>query len=299
MAPNLRSGPNNNNNENENPDIATIIAQQLQTILPHIVTQVTNNVNNANGRNGGNGRNNGCTYKGFIACNPKEYDGKGVQARGREATIGMSWADFKALLVEEFCPSNEVEKLKSEFWNHKMVGSNHAGYTDQFHELAKLVPHLVTPESLRIKRAGILTDEAVSYGIPAKGNEKRKGVEESSKQGGGRNKNKRAKVSKGFVALTTYRNDMSVTKCAKCLDYHPKDRPCLVCFNCQKPGHVARNYCSPIKQVVPINVVRGGYEPGTCYECGSREHYRNTCLKLNLAVSLEKSNKNVIGLKDN
>nr|GEU67824.1 reverse transcriptase domain-containing protein [Tanacetum cinerariifolium] len=233
-----RCGPNNNNNENENPDIATIIAQQLQTILPHIVTQVTNNVNNANGRNGGNGRNNGCTYKGFIACNPKEYDGKGgaialtrwikkmenvinnsgcaenqkvkyvassfmnkaltlwntqVQARGREATIGMSWADFKALLVEEFCPSNEVEKLKSEFWNHKMVGSNHAGYTDQFHELAKLVPHLVTPESLRIKRAGILTDEAVSYGIPAKGNEKRKGVEESSKQGGGRNKNKRAK----------------------------------------------------------------------------------------------------------
>ncbi|GKE16235.1 putative reverse transcriptase domain-containing protein, partial [Tanacetum coccineum] len=28
---------------------------------------------------------------------------------------------------------------------------------------------------------------------------------------------------------------------------------------------------------------RGGYEPGTCYECGSREHYRNTCPKLNLA----------------
>nr|GFC30490.1 reverse transcriptase domain-containing protein [Tanacetum cinerariifolium] len=87
MAPNLRSGPNNNNN-NENPDIATIIAPQLQTILPQIVTQVTNNVNNANGGNDGN---------------------------------GMSWADFKALLVKEFCPSNEIEKLESEFWNHKMV----------------------------------------------------------------------------------------------------------------------------------------------------------------------------------
>ncbi|GJX03054.1 hypothetical protein Tco_0188970 [Tanacetum coccineum] len=43
-----------------------------------IVTQVTNNVNNANGGNGGNGGNNGCTYKGFMTCNPKEYDGKGV-----------------------------------------------------------------------------------------------------------------------------------------------------------------------------------------------------------------------------
>ncbi|GKC32069.1 hypothetical protein Tco_1039363 [Tanacetum coccineum] len=32
-----------------------------------------------------------------------------VQARGHEAAIGMSWNDFKALLVEEFCPSNEME----------------------------------------------------------------------------------------------------------------------------------------------------------------------------------------------
>ncbi|GKE08886.1 hypothetical protein Tco_1412437, partial [Tanacetum coccineum] len=77
MAPSRRSG-NNNNNE-ENPDIA-IIVQQLQTILPQIVTQLTNNVNIANGGNGGNGgngRNNGCTYKGFMEYNPKEYDGKG------------------------------------------------------------------------------------------------------------------------------------------------------------------------------------------------------------------------------
>nr|GEZ73502.1 putative reverse transcriptase domain-containing protein [Tanacetum cinerariifolium] len=73
MALSSRSGPNDNNNEN--PDIAAIIVQQLQTILPHIVNQVTNNMNNANGVNGGN---NGCTYKGFMACNPKEYDGKGV-----------------------------------------------------------------------------------------------------------------------------------------------------------------------------------------------------------------------------
>ncbi|GKD24116.1 hypothetical protein Tco_1225819 [Tanacetum coccineum] len=174
MASSHRSGPNNNN---ENLDISAIIAQQLQTILPQIITQVTNNVNNANGRNGGNGGNNGYTYKGFMACNPKECDRKG--ARGREAAIGMSWTDFKALLVEEFYPINEIEKLESEFWNHKMVGANHAGYTDRFHELAKLVLHLVTPESSRIKR--ILTDEAVSCGTLTKGNDKRKVVEKSSK----------------------------------------------------------------------------------------------------------------------
>ncbi|GKC37321.1 hypothetical protein Tco_1049705 [Tanacetum coccineum] len=69
--------------------------------------------------------------------------------------IGMSERFLTHLwffLKEEFCPSNEMEKLESEFWNHKMVGANHAAYTDRFHELSKLVPHLVTPESSRIKR---------------------------------------------------------------------------------------------------------------------------------------------------
>ncbi|GJY19170.1 putative reverse transcriptase domain-containing protein [Tanacetum coccineum] len=322
MAPSRRSGPSNE----ENPDIDTIIAQQLQNILPQIITQVTNNVNNANGGNGGN---NGCSYKGFMACNPKEYDGKGgaialtrwikkmenvidnsgcsenqkvkyaassfvnkaltwwniqVQARGREATIGMSWTDFKALLVEELCPSNEMEKLETEFWNHKMVGANHAGYTDRFHELAKLVPHLVTPESSRIKRYiaslapeirgmlratqpttiqsailrdGILTDEAVSCGTLTKGNEKRKGVEETSKQGGWGNDNKRVKVSKGFMVATPHRNEYVVShpKCAKCWTHHPEGGPCQVCFNCQKLGHFARN-CR-----MPVNFISTNFTP--------------------------------------
>ncbi|GJU36347.1 reverse transcriptase domain-containing protein [Tanacetum coccineum] len=58
-----------------------------------------------------------------------------------------------------------------------------------------------------ILRAGILTDEAVSCGTLTKGNKKRKGMEESSKHGSGRNDDKRAKVSKGFVAATTHSNE--------------------------------------------------------------------------------------------
>ncbi|GKE71998.1 reverse transcriptase domain-containing protein, partial [Tanacetum coccineum] len=100
-----------------------------------------------------------------------------------------------------------------------MVGANHTGYTDRFHELAKLVPHLVTPESSRIKRyiaglapkirgmlratqptiiqsailrAGILTDEAVNSATLTKGSEKRKGVKETSKQGSRKSDDKRA-----------------------------------------------------------------------------------------------------------
>ena len=138
-----------------------------------------------------------CTYKEFLACNPKEYDGRGgavaytrwiekmesvqdmsgcgdnqkvkyttgsfigraltwwnsqVLTRGREAAVSMTWDNFKELIMCEFCPDNEIQKLENEFWNHAMVGAGHAAYTDRFHELARLVLHLVTPEKKRIER---------------------------------------------------------------------------------------------------------------------------------------------------
>ncbi|GJW25500.1 reverse transcriptase domain-containing protein [Tanacetum coccineum] len=172
------------------------------------------------------------------------------QARGRVAGMALLWDDFKALMIEEFCPSNEIEKLENEFWNYKMVGANHAAYTDRFHELAKLVPHLVTPESSRIKRyiaglapeirgmlratqpttiqtailrAGILTDKAVSCGTLTKGSDKRKGVDEPSKTGGFWKDNKKAKTRTGFVATTPARNEAgnSNPKCNKCFTVKP------------------------------------------------------------------------------
>ncbi|GKA20027.1 putative reverse transcriptase domain-containing protein [Tanacetum coccineum] len=192
----------------------------------------------------------------------------------------MTWVEFKALLVEEFCPSNKMEKLESEFWNHTMVGANHAGYTDRFHELAKLVPHLSA-----ILKAGILTDEAVRCGTLTRSSEKRKEVEETSKQGGSWKDNKKAKVGKGFVATAPTRNENvgSYPKCAKCSAYHPESGPCRLCFNCQKPGHFARDCRAPVKQVAPISAVRMGNNQRVCYECGSPEHFCNTCPKLNRA----------------
>nr|GEU57193.1 reverse transcriptase domain-containing protein [Tanacetum cinerariifolium] len=125
-----------NDGVNGVPDFSTIIAQQLQN-FPLL----------------------GCTYKEFLACNLKEYDGKGgshmvelsnplTKSRRR----CMSWEDFKTLTREEFYPSDEMYKLETELWNHAMVGASHAAYTDRFHELDRLVPHLVTPKGKRIER---------------------------------------------------------------------------------------------------------------------------------------------------
>ncbi|GKE56748.1 putative reverse transcriptase domain-containing protein [Tanacetum coccineum] len=75
-----------------------------------------------------------------------------VQTQGWAATIAQPWEDFKKILMKEYCPDNEIQKLESEFWNHKMVGSDIDGYTARFHELARLVPYMVTLESQRVNR---------------------------------------------------------------------------------------------------------------------------------------------------
>ncbi|GKA86647.1 putative reverse transcriptase domain-containing protein [Tanacetum coccineum] len=73
-----------------------------------------------------------------------------VQTRGRATAIAQPWEDFKKLLMKEYCPDDEIQKLELEFWNHKMVGSDIDGYTARFHELARLVPHMVNPKSQRV-----------------------------------------------------------------------------------------------------------------------------------------------------
>ncbi|GJR41574.1 putative reverse transcriptase domain-containing protein [Tanacetum coccineum] len=70
----------------------------------------------------------------------------------REVAVSMSWNDFKFMMIEEFCPSHEMQKLETELWNHAMVGVGHAAYTYRFHGLATLVTHLVTSESRTIDR---------------------------------------------------------------------------------------------------------------------------------------------------
>ncbi|GJT44296.1 putative reverse transcriptase domain-containing protein [Tanacetum coccineum] len=75
-----------------------------------------------------------------------------IHTQSREAAVSMSWEDFKTLTREEFCLSNEMQKLETELWNHAMVRAGHATYSNRFHELARLVPHLVTPKNKRIEK---------------------------------------------------------------------------------------------------------------------------------------------------
>ncbi|GJR09475.1 retrovirus-related pol polyprotein from transposon TNT 1-94 [Tanacetum coccineum] len=136
-----------------------------------------------------------CTYKEFLACNPKEYDGKGVKytagsfvgkaltwwnshirTLGQQVAVGMSWDNFKVLMREEFCPSNETQKLETELWNHTMIRGM----------VAATEPSTIQKA---VQIAGTLTDEALRNGLIKKNHEKRGNEGEPSKDRNGRDDN--------------------------------------------------------------------------------------------------------------
>nr|GFA49645.1 reverse transcriptase domain-containing protein [Tanacetum cinerariifolium] len=133
-----------------------------------------------------------------------------------------------------------------------------------------------------ILTAGILTDEVVCSGTLAKASEKRKERDEASKSKNARKDEKKAKRGRGFVAAVAPRRENgNFPKCARCKGFHAKKGPCIVCYHWQRPGHMARDYRTPVRHAEPIQAVRPRAGQRACYECGSLDHLRLNCPKWN------------------
>nr|GEV01861.1 reverse transcriptase domain-containing protein [Tanacetum cinerariifolium] len=178
----------------------------------------------------------GYTYKEFLGFNLKEYDGK----------------------------------------NYVMVGDGHAAYTDRFHELARLVSHLVTPENKRIDRymyglasqirvmvaamepttiqkamqiVGTLIDEAIKNGSFKKNPEKRGNMGEPSKDRKGGTITRELELEMLFLQPQILLEERTWVR-------HPS-----VPHDCR----VVPRY------VNPVNTRNPAAARGACFECGGIE----------------------------
>nr|GEY94841.1 putative reverse transcriptase domain, ribonuclease H-like domain, aspartic peptidase domain protein [Tanacetum cinerariifolium] len=66
-----------------------------------------------------------------------------VATRGLEAANRIPWTEMKRLMTKEFCPIEEIQRMKHELWNLKVKDFNMPAYTQRFHELALLCPKMV------------------------------------------------------------------------------------------------------------------------------------------------------------
>ncbi|GJZ54661.1 putative reverse transcriptase domain-containing protein [Tanacetum coccineum] len=113
--------------------------------------------------------------RGMVAAmEPTTIQKADLHTRSREVAVGMAWEGFKTLMREELCPSNEMQKLKTELWNHDMVGVGHVAYIEKFQELARSENGGLNPE-------------------------KRRNKEEPSKDRNGRDDNKRTRTGNAFA----------------------------------------------------------------------------------------------------
>ena len=87
----------------------------------------------------------------FVACTFLDKALTWWNGRVKSLTLpvanAMGWEATKELLLAEYYPRGEIQKLEHELWNLKMKGSDIAAYTSRFDDLALLCPGMVTPET--------------------------------------------------------------------------------------------------------------------------------------------------------
>ncbi|GKE56964.1 putative reverse transcriptase domain-containing protein, partial [Tanacetum coccineum] len=99
--------------------------------------------------------------------------------------------------------------------------------------------------------------------------EKRGNVVEPSKDKNGRDDNKRTRTGNAFAttANPVGRENMGAwPKCTTCNSYHAPGGPCRTCFNCNCPGHFAKDCRVVPRNVNPVNVRNPTPARGACHE---------------------------------
>nr|GEW39069.1 reverse transcriptase domain-containing protein [Tanacetum cinerariifolium] len=191
-----------------------------------------------------NGNRVGCSYKEFLACNPKEYDVKGG------AVVLTRW----------------IKKMES---MHDMSGcgiDQKIKYTaGSFVGKALTMVAATEPKTIQkaVQISDALTDEAVRNGLVKKV-EKRGNMGEPNKDKNGKDDNKRTRTKNVFATTI---------------------------------NPVGRENTSTWPKGVPRNVNRVNVRNPTvraCYECGSTDHVRSACPRLNRAQGPKENRPNQV-----
>nr|GEZ60495.1 hypothetical protein [Tanacetum cinerariifolium] len=174
---------------------------------------------------------------------------------GNEGAVGLiRWIEktkmgFTVMMMEEFCPPEEIQRMESELWNLRVKEIDISSYTTRFNELVILCPGMVPTERKKV--------EAYLCGLL----ENIKGEVTSSKP---------ATLSKAVRMAHTLIEQKNV-KCNRCGMQHYAN--CLIkCNKCGKIGHKARDCWSKV-----VATGANAQPVVTCYGCREKGHIKTNC----------------------
>ncbi|GJW21218.1 putative reverse transcriptase domain-containing protein [Tanacetum coccineum] len=220
-----------------------------------------------------------------------EFNGQGND-QGLGANGGIEEVNGNVKGVNEGEIRWECDSKTATESRHGRAG--HAAYTDRFHELARLVPHLVTPESRMIERyvyglapqirgmVAATEPKTIQKAVQISGAL----TDEADKNG--RDDNKRTRTGNDFASTANpvgRENTGTWPKCTTCNSCHAPGGSCRTCFNCNRPGHLTKDCRGVPRNVNHVNARNPTVR--ACYECGSTDHVRSACPRLNRAQGPE------------
>ncbi|GJU58371.1 reverse transcriptase domain-containing protein [Tanacetum coccineum] len=231
-----------------------------------------------------------------------------VKTIGIDAAYGMPCNELMKLIMEVYCPRNEIQKMENELWNLIVKGMDVTGYTQRFKELAILCSRMVSNEEKNIERyvwclpnniqgnvtssvpirlqdaikmAKSLMDQKVHDNATRQAESKRKWENNPRDNHVQQPPHKKQNVVRAYTAGANEKKEYagSLPYCNKYKLHHVG--PCIVkCSNCKKVGHMATDYKAPIVATNQRAPIANQKVVVTCYECGRLGHYKSECPKL-------------------
>nr|GEV83323.1 putative reverse transcriptase domain-containing protein [Tanacetum cinerariifolium] len=223
-----------------------------------------------------------CTFSSFMKCNPTLFHGKERAIElcrwfeKSEMVFSISECternkgDMKnMMMMEEFCPEEEVQRLEDELMSLKLRDTNIAAYTQRFHELVLLCPEAVPSKKKMVEAYIKGLPEKIKEEIQAKAERIAEGNNRKweNSQSGNRNNNNNMGNYQDNTRHHQYNNQRQInaramtTSPAEQRGYKGNKHLCnsykkhhignctLTCHNCGRPGHYSRD-CK--KKVVAI-----------------------------------------------
>ncbi|MFS7957409.1 putative transcription factor interactor and regulator CCHC(Zn) family [Helianthus anomalus] len=93
--------------------------------------------------------------------------------RGNDAAYELTWEELKAVMMGEFCPPQERQKLEDEFCNIKQKEGENAALTTRFKQLSIIYPDQVKTSEMAIKKYIRALPDCVADFLAAEINDKR------------------------------------------------------------------------------------------------------------------------------